>query len=49
MHDELIVEAKEDIAEEAAKVLSEAMEKVIELDVPLIAEARIGKTWAEAH
>ena len=49
VHDELIVEAKEDIAEEAAKVLSEAMEKVIELDVPLIAEARIGKTWAEAH
>ena len=49
VHDELIVEAKEDIAEEAAKVLSEAMENVIELDVPLIAEARIGKTWAEAH
>ncbi|MBR5416647.1 MAG: DNA polymerase I, partial [Clostridiales bacterium] len=49
VHDELIVEAKEDIAEEAAKVLSDAMEKVIELDVPLIAEARIGKTWAEAH
>ena len=49
VHDELIVEAREDIAEEAAKVLSEAMEKVIELDVPLIAEARTGKTWAEAH
>ena len=49
VHDELIVEAREDIAEEAAKVLSEAMENVIELDVPLIAEARIGKTWAEAH
>lgn len=49
VHDELIVEAREDIAEEAAKVLSEAMEKVIELDVQLIAEARIGKTWAEAH
>lgn len=49
VHDELIVEAKEDIAEEAAKVLQEAMENVISLDVPLLAEARIGKTWAEAH
>ncbi len=49
VHDELIVEAKEDVAEEVAKVLSEAMENVIKLDVPLIAEARIGKTWAEAH
>ncbi len=49
VHDELIVEAREDIAEEAAKVLSEAMENVISLDVPLLAEARIGKTWAEAH
>ena len=49
VHDELIVEAKEEIAEVAAKVLSEAMENVVSLDVPLVAEARIGKTWAEAH
>ena len=49
VHDELIVEAREDIAEEAAKVLSEAMENVVSLDVPLVAEAQIGKTWAEAH
>lgn len=49
VHDELIVEAREDVAEEAAKVLQEAMENVVLLDVPLLAEAQIGKTWAEAH
>lgn len=49
VHDELIVEAREDIAEEAARLLSEAMENVVSLDVPLVAEAQIGKTWAEAH
>ena len=49
VHDELIVEAREDVAETAAKVLQEAMENVVSLDVPLVAEAKIGKTWAEAH
>ncbi len=49
VHDELIVEAREDVAEHAAKVLQEAMESVISLDVPLVAEARIGKSWSEAH
>ncbi|MBO4927527.1 MAG: DNA polymerase I [Clostridiales bacterium] len=49
VHDELIVEAKKEHAEEAAKVLQEAMENVVRLDVPLLAEARIGNTWAEAH
>lgn len=49
VHDELIVEAKEEIAQEAAKVLQNAMESVVSLDVPLVAEARIGKSWSEAH
>ncbi len=49
VHDELIVEAKEEIAEQAAKILQEAMENVVQLDVPLLAEARIGHSWAEAH
>ena len=49
VHDELIVEAREDIAEKAAKILQDAMEQVVSLDVPLLAEARIGKSWAEAH
>ena len=49
VHDELIVEAREDIAEKAAKILQETMENVVQLDVPLRAEASIGRTWAEAH
>ncbi|MBO4495505.1 MAG: DNA polymerase I [Clostridiales bacterium] len=49
VHDELIVEAKEEIAEQASKILQEAMENVVQLDVPLLAEARTGKCWAEAH
>jgi len=49
VHDELIVEAKEEIAEKAASILQDAMEHVVSLDVPLLAEARIGKNWAEAH
>ena len=49
VHDELIVEAKEEIAPQAAKILQDAMEQVVSLDVPLLAEARIGHSWAEAH
>ena len=37
------------IAEKAAKILQETMENVVQLDVPLRAEASIGRTWAEAH
>ncbi|MBR5974651.1 MAG: DNA polymerase I [Clostridiales bacterium] len=49
VHDELIVEAREDIAKQAAKILQDTMENVVKLDVPLLAEASIGRTWAEAH
>lgn len=45
VHDELILEAHKDCAEEAAKILEECMENAISLGVPLIAKASIGKTW----
>lgn len=45
VHDELILEAHEDCADEAAKILEECMENAISLGVPLIAKASIGKTW----
>lgn len=48
VHDELIVEAKEDIAPYCAELLSEEMQNAAELRVPLIAETNIGKTWYEA-
>ncbi len=45
VHDELILEAHKDCADEAAKILEECMENAISLGVPLIAKASIGKTW----
>lgn len=49
VHDELIVEAKEAEAERAAEILREEMENVVTLSVPLPADAKIGKSWYEAH
>ncbi len=49
VHDELIVEAEEDCAEQVAKLLKEEMESCIKLDVPLIADVKIGKTWFDTH
>ncbi len=49
VHDELIVEAREDQVEEIAKGLSEAMSAAAELDVPLLVEAGIGDNWDQAH
>ena len=48
VHDELIVEASRADAPEAAKVLSEEMENVCRLNVPLEAEAAMGDTWYDA-
>lgn len=49
VHDELIVEAPEALAEKAAVILREEMEGAIKLAVPLTADANIGKTWSDAH
>ena len=48
VHDELIVECPENSAEQAAKLLTEEMEGVMQLSVPLVAEAHWGKNWLEA-
>ena len=48
VHDELIVECPEEIASDVAKLVSEEMEKVANLTVPLVAEAKWGKSWYEA-
>lgn len=45
VHDELIFEVKEDIAEAFSKDLKRAMESAYELRVPLIVETAIGKDW----
>lgn len=48
VHDELIVEAPQEESEIVAKLLQEEMENAVKLDVPLTADATIGKTWYDA-
>ena len=48
VHDELIVECPEGIAQEVAALVSREMENVASLSVPLTAEAKFGKSWYEA-
>jgi len=48
VHDELIVEAPDALAEKAARILVEEMEHAADLSVPLVADMNIGKTWFEA-
>ncbi len=47
IHDELIVEADEATAPAAAQALTEAMNGAWKLAVPLVAEARTGRTWLD--
>jgi len=49
VHDELIFEVPEGELEETSKLVRSIMENVVKLDVPLIAEAGSGKSWASAH
>ncbi len=48
VHDELIVECPEEQAEAVAALISLEMQQVATLKVPLIAEAKWGKSWYEA-
>ncbi|MBE6974720.1 MAG: DNA polymerase I [Ruminococcaceae bacterium] len=48
VHDELIVECPEELADRVAALVSREMENVAQLNVPLTAEAKIGKSWYEA-
>lgn len=48
IHDELIVEAPEEEAEKAKKIVSEEMENACQMKVRLKSDANIGKTWYDA-
>ena len=48
VHDELIVECPEGIAADVAALISREMESIAALNVPLTAEAKIGKSWYDA-
>jgi len=49
VHDELLFEAPEDEAQRTAELAQRVMQSAATLEVPLIAEAGIGRSWAEAH
>ena len=49
VHDELIVECPEAETAQVCAVLTEEMQGAAALAVPLIAEANVGQSWAEAH
>ena len=48
VHDELVLDAPEGEKEYAKKMLKEEMEAAIRLDVPLIADVSVGKSWYDA-
>ncbi len=49
VHDELILEASHDCAEQAMQLLVEEMANAATLSVPLDTDAHIGANWFEAH
>ncbi len=49
VHDELIVEVKEERAAEVSALLKEEMENAVSLSVPMTVEVNTGKTWYDTH
>lgn len=49
VHDELIFEVPNDEMEKTKALVKSVMESVVDMDVPLEAEAGEGHSWAEAH
>ena len=49
VHDELVFEADEDIADDLAVRLADVMQSVLKISVPLVVEVGKGSNWDEAH
>jgi DNA polymerase-1 len=49
IHDELLLEVPEAEAEETRALVREVMEGALRLEVPLVADARLGASWADVH
>jgi len=47
IHDEIILEVDENIAQEVAQKTKEIMEKVYSLNVPLVVDVKVGRNWGE--
>lgn len=49
VHDELVLEGPENEAENLAERIKAAMESVARFSIPLVADAKCGKNWSQAH
>jgi DNA polymerase-1 len=49
VHDELILEVRDDQVQEVAKILNDKMTGAADLKVPLLVETGIGQDWETAH
>ncbi len=48
VHDELLIEAKEETAEQVKRITKNIMENVVEFDIPLSVNIKIADNWLEA-
>lgn len=48
VHDELILNVKQDELEQVKTLVKDEMENVLKMDVPLEVDINIGNTWYEA-
>ena len=49
VHDELVLEVREDVLDDAQKEIRTLMEQAAELAIPLVVDVGVGKNWDEAH
>ncbi|MDB2414919.1 DNA polymerase I [Rickettsiales bacterium] len=49
VHDELIVEAPENLSQEISQIIKNTMEQVANLSVPLLVDVSYGDNWREIH
>ncbi|WP_378956377.1 DNA polymerase I [Pelosinus sp. sgz500959] len=48
VHDELVLEVPKDEVEKVGKLVQEAMQQSVKLQVPLVVDVKFGKNWAQA-
>jgi DNA polymerase-1 len=49
IHDELLLEVKDELADTIAKTVKELMENAVTFDIPLTVNCKIAKNWGDAH
>jgi DNA polymerase I len=49
VHDELVLECKENVVDATVSIVKEEMEAAVTLRVPLVVEVGVGASWAQIH